>query len=189
MPTLIQNEELIKKIAPLTVTASRAMQAVCTKDIVDRDGIGIIAVCQARLKQMQGMTDDDFADAIGGYKWMADKPFDWIPLPWQVIARKSDDCDGSGVLCCATRPECKMYLICAFNGSLPYRVEDWHYIAVQKLSKGYNVWSNFKRYKCSSIADWRSWVKKQYKWATMLVEVDPTLQGNPRACIKSFSAL
>lgn len=189
MPTLIASEELLKKLAPLVVTASRGMQVVATQQLIERDGIGIIAIASARVKAMASMSDDDFAKAIQNYKWVADKPVDWIPLPWQVVARKSDDCDGSAVLCCATRPACVMYLICRVENGMPLNFSDWHYIAVQKIKSGYIVWSNFKRNIYKTQAEYRAWIKREYPWASMLVEVDPQLKGNPRACIKSFSAL
>jgi len=190
MPTLLQTEELLKKMAPLVVTASRSMQLIWTQKLIERDGLGIVAISQARVTAMAAMNDDEFARAIKKYKWTKDEPFDWVPLPWQVVARKADDCDGSAVLCCATRKACKMYLICAFNGNLPMRFDEWHYIAVQQQPEGFTVWSNFKMaLECRTSGEYRAWIKKNYKWATMLVEVDPTMKGNPRALIKSFSAL
>jgi len=172
----LADEKTLKSMAPLVYAASKGMQLMGTKELIKEMPKAI-----AELNRLKTLDADGLAKALKSYKWTADSPVDNIPLPWQVVARRKDDCDGSAVLVLACRPAAKMYLICWVEGGMMLRFSDWHYVAFEPGA----VWSNFRRYETNDL---RGWVQENYPWATILVEIDPAAT-NPRSMIKTLSAL
>lgn len=129
-----------------------------------------------RLIKAADVSAEALAEAIEEYEWKEDK-INYMPEPWLVAARKWDDCDGSAALLAVVTPG-KIYCMVKVAQGKPQDYNKWHFI--YQDDEG-NIWSN---YRLDALhADLLKYVRKNYRWATHLIDLDPATL-DPLAIIK-----